>query len=61
MRIEKHESMKFPLSADAQHWTPRPVIALGHGLLRVCVIVLPGFLQCAHFRAAQRHSAHASH
>lgn len=53
--------MKFPLSADVQHWIPRPVIIHGHGLLCVCVIMVLGFLQCAHFRAAQQHPSYASH
>jgi len=52
--------MKFPLSAGVQHWTSQPVIVHGHGLLRVCVIMVR-FLECAHFRVAQPHPSYASH
>lgn len=58
---QQFSAMQFLLSSDRQHYASLPVIWLRYALLHGLVIAVLASLQWPHFRAAHRHSAHASH
>lgn len=58
---QQFSALQFLLSSDRQHYAPLSVIWLRYAVLHGLVIAVLASLQWPHFRAAQRHSAHASH
>ncbi len=58
---QQFSALQFLLSSDRQHYASLPVIWLRYAVLHGLVIAALASLQWPHFRAAQRHSAHASH
>lgn len=58
---QQFSALQFLLSSDRQHYASLPVIWLRYAVLHGLVIAILASLQWPHFRAAQRHSAHASH
>jgi glycopeptide antibiotics resistance protein len=58
---QQFSALQFLLSSDRQHYASLPAIWLRYAVLHGLVIAALASLQWPHFRAAQRHSAHASH
>jgi hypothetical protein len=58
---QQFSALQFLLSSDRQHYGSLPVVWLRYAVLHGLVIAALASLQWPHFRAAQRHSAHASH
>ena len=58
---QQFSALQFLLSTDRQHYATQPVIWLRYAVLHMLVTGALASLQWPHFRAAQRHPAHAPH
>ena len=56
---QQFSALQFLLSSDRMHYVSLPFIWLRYAALHAIVVAVLALLQWPHFRAAQRHSAHA--